>query len=119
MRILVRVSDNRIIGSQSKAPPEALIDNAVANGYTANQVAEEDITMAEFKSRRATQDAADRAASPHSRTLASNATHGFLLIPKCAGTPKGVPVLTTEQTPIVYDTQGKKLWVYDEGWQAI
>lgn len=38
----------------------------------------------------------------------------FIYLTSCPGTPTGVPVVTTAgQTPIIYDTTAKKLWVRD------
>jgi hypothetical protein len=48
--------------------------------------------------------------------LATSATNGFLYIPTCAGTPSGVPTAFTGRVPIIFDTTGNKIWVYDGGW---
>ncbi|HEY8743114.1 MAG TPA: hypothetical protein VIU62_08455, partial [Chloroflexota bacterium] len=50
--------------------------------------------------------------------LATSATTGQLLIPACAGTPTGTPVIppwfaANSVAPIVYDTTAHKLWVND------
>lgn len=50
--------------------------------------------------------------------LATTATDGFLYIPTCAGTPTGVPTAFTGGIPLVYDTTGHKLWIYDGGWKG-
>ncbi len=51
--------------------------------------------------------------------LATTATDGFLYIPTCAGTPTGVPTTYTGRVPIVYDTTGNKLWIYNGAWKSV
>ncbi len=51
--------------------------------------------------------------------LATTATDGFLYIPTCAGTPTGVPTAYTGLAPMVYDTTGNKLWVYNGAWKGV
>lgn len=55
--------------------------------------------------------------------LATNATSGFPMIPTCAGTPSGTPTQAgTGRAAMIYDTTGKKIWVYDQvatGWKAV
>ena len=55
--------------------------------------------------------------------LATTATGGFVTIPTCAGTPTGVPAnILTGNAPMVYDTTGFKLWIYDTGaaaWKGV
>jgi hypothetical protein len=51
--------------------------------------------------------------------LATTATNGFLNIPSMAGTPTGVPTAFTGRVPLVYDTTGHKLWIYDGGWKGV
>lgn len=51
--------------------------------------------------------------------LATTATDGFLYLATTAGTPTGVPTSLTGRAPILYDTTGDKLWIYDGGWQSI
>lgn len=46
---------------------------------------------------------------------ATTATLGFPQIPTMAGTPTGVPTVTTGFNPMVYDTTNRKLWIYDYG----
>lgn len=48
--------------------------------------------------------------------LATDATHGFLFIPTCAGTPTGVPTTRAGHVAFVFDTSNNKLYVYDGGW---
>jgi hypothetical protein len=50
--------------------------------------------------------------------LATDAVNGFLYIPNCAGTPTGVPTSITGYTPIVYDTTGDKIYIYNGAWKA-
>lgn len=45
--------------------------------------------------------------------LATTATDGFMHVPTCAGTPTGTPTLFTGKVPLVYDTTGHILWVYE------
>lgn len=45
--------------------------------------------------------------------LATNATDGFLYIPRCAGTPTGTPTSKTGKVAFVYDSTNDKLYVYD------
>ncbi len=57
-------------------------------------------------------------------SLATTATNGFLYIPKCAGTPTGVPAFTpsggTDFIPMVFDTSGVKIWFYTGGaWKGV
>ena len=50
--------------------------------------------------------------------LATNATAGFLHIPKCAGTPTGVPAtLYGSSVPMVYDSTNNKIGVYNGAWK--
>lgn len=46
----------------------------------------------------------------------TTATSGFLVLPRMAGTPTGVPSYTASAC---YDTSANKLWVYNAGWQAL
>lgn len=52
-----------------------------------------------------------------SGVLATNATTGFSLIPTCAGTPTGVPVIGNGA--MVYDTTNNKLYVYNGAWKGV
>lgn len=55
-------------------------------------------------------------------TPATTATIGFPQIPTMSGTPTGVPTVITGFNPMVYDTTGKKIWVYDYGsaaWKGV
>lgn len=53
-------------------------------------------------------------------TLATNATHGFLRIPRCNGTPTGVPGSSDGATmPVVYNYANNKLCVYNGGWKSV
>ena len=55
--------------------------------------------------------------------IATNATGGFPKIPTCAGTPTGVPGnAATGSAEVVYDSTGKKLWIYDNAttsWKGV
>ncbi|ANS05698.1 hypothetical protein [uncultured Mediterranean phage] len=52
--------------------------------------------------------------------LATTATEAFFHLNSCAGTPTGVPAsIPTGQIPMVYDTTGEKLWVYNGGWVGV
>lgn len=55
--------------------------------------------------------------------IATNATGGFLKIPTCAGTPTGTPAnAATGSAEVVYDSTGKKLWIYDNAttsWKGV
>lgn len=55
--------------------------------------------------------------------IATTATGGFPKIPTCAGTPTGVPTnRATGSAEIVYDSTGKKLWIYDNAttsWKGV
>lgn len=55
--------------------------------------------------------------------LATGATTGFLHIPTCAGTPSGTPtIVSTGVTPFIYDSTGKKWWVWDapsSSWKGV
>lgn len=44
---------------------------------------------------------------------------GYFYIPKVEGTPSGTPESQADKVPIVYDTTGHALWVYDGGWLKI
>ena len=48
-------------------------------------------------------------------TPATTATIGFPQAPTMSGTPTGVPTVKTGFNPMVYDTTGRKLWIYDYG----
>lgn len=51
------------------------------------------------------------------------ATTGFCWLPTCAGTPTGVPASPpVGMAAFVYDTTGKKLWMYDQvsaAWKGV
>jgi hypothetical protein len=52
----------------------------------------------------------------------TNATDGFAYMPSMAGTPSGTPTAYTGFCPYVFDTTGKKLWIYDTaaaGWKSV
>lgn len=56
--------------------------------------------------------------------IATNATVGFMYIPSCNGTPTGIPTRyavgsSTGHYPVVYDTSGHKLWLYDGLWRGV
>lgn len=52
--------------------------------------------------------------------LATNATNGFLYIPSTAGTPNGVPaVSSTGSVPFIIDTAANKIWGYNSGWVSL
>jgi hypothetical protein len=55
--------------------------------------------------------------------IATTATGGFIKIATCAGTPTGVPGnAATGSAEIVYDSTGKKLWIYDNAttsWKGV
>lgn len=54
--------------------------------------------------------------------LGLSSTSGFLVIPTCAGTPTGIPVLTAGQAALVFDTSGLKLFIYNAGaggWKSV
>lgn len=51
--------------------------------------------------------------------IATTATGGFIKIATCAGTPTGVPAnANTGSAEVVYDSTGKKLWIYDNATAA-
>ena len=53
-------------------------------------------------------------------TLATTATDGFLYIPKCAGTPTGVPTAKTGALPLVIDSTNNKMYFYSgSAWVAL
>jgi hypothetical protein len=55
-----------------------------------------------------------------SAALATNATDGFLYIPTCAGVPTGTPTAATGLTPIVFDSNNRRLYIYDDtGWWSV
>lgn len=47
--------------------------------------------------------------------LATNATDGFLHIPRCAGTPSGAATAYGSSVPMVYDSTANKIWVRSGG----
>lgn len=52
--------------------------------------------------------------------LATNATHGFISIPSCAGTPTGTPTSTTGAVPLVVNTTNNKLYAfYGAAWHDL
>jgi hypothetical protein len=51
--------------------------------------------------------------------LPLTATDGFTYVPTCAGTPTGVPIAHAGTAPVVYDTTGNKLWIYNGAWKGI
>jgi hypothetical protein len=56
-------------------------------------------------------------------SLATTATLGFAWLPTCAGTPTGVPATPPAgMSAFVYDTTGKKIWMYDQvssAWKGV
>lgn len=52
--------------------------------------------------------------------ISPSATTGFTVIACCSGTPTGVPAYTNADTVnAVYDTNGKKMYVYASGWNQV
>lgn len=50
--------------------------------------------------------------------VSSSATDGFLYIVTCSGAPTGTPTAYTGRIPLVYDTTGNKLYIYNSGWKS-
>ncbi len=50
--------------------------------------------------------------------IATTSTDGFSRLPTCAGPPTGVPADLTKGLPLIYDTSGNKLWVYNGAWHS-
>lgn len=51
--------------------------------------------------------------------LATTATNGFVYIPTCAGAPTGTPTSKTGMVPMIYDTSGEALYIYNGGWVSV
>lgn len=52
--------------------------------------------------------------------LPTNATNGFLYIPKCAGTPTGTPTAQAGQCPLVIDSTNSKMYFHNgTAWVAL
>ena len=54
-----------------------------------------------------------------STALATNATNGFTYIPTAAGAPTGVPTSFSGTVPMIYDTAGDKLYIYNGSWKSV
>jgi hypothetical protein len=52
-------------------------------------------------------------------TLATNATNGFLYIPRCAGAPTGTPVAQAGTVPMIYDSTNNKFYIYNGAWRGV
>lgn len=55
-------------------------------------------------------------------SLATNATNGFVYIPKSAGAPTGTPTAKTGFVAMQYDATNHKLWIYDtasSSWKGV
>lgn len=64
--------------------------------------------------------AGDTIISGNNGAIATNATEGFIFIPKCAGTPTGVPTNASfPYIPMVYDSTNNKIFFYNGSWRGV
>lgn len=64
--------------------------------------------------------AGDTIISGNNGAIATNATEGFIYIPRCAGAPTGTPANAgLPYTPMVYDTTNNKIWFYNGSWRGV